>query len=136
MSQRLTQDLVLRAMLQAIQRRKPPKGLIFHSDRGSQYTSKAMKKLAEKHGIRLSMSSTGNCYDNAVAESFFHTLKIAVVHNQNYETRNQAMRCIFEYVEIFYNQHRMHSTLGYLSPTQFEEKRLNYFTNANRLLKG
>jgi transposase InsO family protein len=136
MSQHLTQDLVLRAMVQAVQRRKPPKGLIFHSDRGSQYTSKAMKKLAEKHGIHLSMSSTGNCYDNAVAESFFHTLKIAVVHKQSYATRNQAMRCIFEYIEVFYNQHRMHSTLGYLSPTQFEEKWLYYFTNAHCLLKG
>lgn len=136
MSQRMTQDLVLRAMYQALSRRKPQKGLIFHSDRGSQYTSKAMAVLAKKHGIELSMSGTGNCYDNAVAESFFHTLKIAVVHNQNYETRNQAMRCIFEYVEVFYNQQRMHSTLGYLSPTQFEEKWLNYFTNTNCLLKG
>ncbi len=137
MSQRLKTDLVLRAVSQAVTRRKPMPGLILHSDRGSQYTSRAYRKLTQKSGITLSMSSTGNCYDNAVAESFFHTLKIAVVHGQTYQTRNQATRAIFEYIELFYNQERMHSTLNYLSPNEFEE---NYFNQpvypvANCLLK-
>lgn len=120
MSQRINKDLVLRALTQAIKRRKPPNGLIIHSDRGSQYTSKAYWKLASKHGLKISMSGKGCCYDNAVAESFFHTLKIAVVHGQNYQTRDQATRCIFEYVECFYNTKRAHSTLNYLSPNEFE----------------
>jgi len=137
MSQRLKTDLVLRAVSQAVTRRKPMPGLILHSDRGSQYTSRAYRKLTQKSGITLSMSSTGNCYDNAVAESFFHTLKIAVVHGQTYQTRNQATRSIFEYIELFYNQERMHSTLNYFSPNEFEE---NYFNQpvypvANCLLK-
>ena len=137
MSQRLKTDLVLRAVTQATTRRKPAPGLILHSDRGSQYTSRSYRKLTQKSGITLSMSSTGNCYDNAVAESFFHTLKIAVVHGQTYQTRNQATRTIFEYIELFYNQERMHSTLNYLSPNEFEE---NYFNQpvypvANCLLK-
>jgi transposase InsO family protein len=125
MSQRMTTDLVLRALNQAIKRRKASAGLIVHSDRGSQYTSKAYAALAKKHRIRLSMSSTGNCYDNAVAESFFHTLKLAVVHRQHYSTRDLAMRAIFEYIEVFYNRRRMHSTLNYLSPEEFEIKWAN-----------
>lgn len=126
MSQRMTTDLVLRAVAQAILHRKPKPGLIIHSDRGSQYTSKAYYGLAKEHRITLSMSSTGNCYDNAVAESFFHTLKLAVVHGQKFETRNQATRVIFEYIEVFYNRQRMHSSLGYLTPEQFEGRWLNY----------
>ena len=122
MSQRITKDLVLRALCQAIKRRTPLPGLILHSDRGSQYTSKAYWKLALKYGFKVSMSGKGCCYDNAVAESFFHTLKIAVIHGQQYQTRNQATRCIFEYVECFYNTKRMHSTLGHLSPNQFEQQ--------------
>jgi len=122
MSQRLKTDLVLRATLQAIKHRKPTPGLILHSDRGCQYTSKAYAKLAQAHGILLSMSGTGNCFDNAVAESFFHTLKIALVHNQTFYTRNQATRTIFEYIECFYNRKRMHSSIGYKSPNQFEQE--------------
>jgi len=121
MSQRITVDLVLRAVGQAVKRRNPPAGLIIHSDRGSQYTSKAYHKFTKKHGLIISMSSTGNCFDNAVAESFFHTLKIAVVHDVVYLTRNQATRAVFEYVEIFYNRQRMHSALDYLTPEQFEQ---------------
>lgn len=93
MSQRINKDLVLRALSQAVKARKPPPALVVHSDRGSQYTSKAYWKLAEKFKIKLSMSAKGCCYDNAVAESFFHTLKLAVVHGHNYRTRNQATRC-------------------------------------------
>ncbi len=125
MSQRIKTDLVLRAVNQAVRRRKPKPGLIMHSDRGSQYTSRAYSKLAKKHQIKLSMSGKGCCYDNAVAESFFHTLKIAVFHGQKYETRDQATRCIFSYVEGFYNQKRMHSTLGYMSPDEFEQNHIN-----------
>lgn len=120
MSRRIQTDLVLRAVTQAVKRRNPPKGLILHSDRGSQYTSKAYHKLASKYGIELSMSSTGNCFDNAVAESFFHTLKVNLIHGEKYETRDQATRAIFEYIEIFYNKKRMHSSLNYLTPEQFE----------------
>ena len=125
MSQRMTTDLVLRSVGQAISHRKPPPGLIIHSDRGSQYTSKAYHALTKQHKVELSMSSTGNCYDNAVAESFFHTLKLATVHNEKFETRNQATRVIFEYIEVFYNRQRMHSALGYLTPDQFEHFWLN-----------
>jgi transposase InsO family protein len=125
MSHRLKTDLVLRAVGQAVSRRNPMPGLILHSDRGSQYTSRAYRKLTYKSGITLSMSGTGNCYDNAVAESFFHTLKIAVVHGQTYQTRNQATRAIFEYIELFYNQKRMHSTPNYCSPNEFEETYFN-----------
>jgi transposase InsO family protein len=121
-SQRINKDLVLRALSQAVKARKPPHALVVHSDRGSQYTSKAYWKLAEKFKIKLSMSAKGCCYDNAVAESFFHTLKLAVVHGHNYRTRNQATRCIFEYIECFYNTTRAHSTLDYLSPNEFEAK--------------
>lgn len=127
MSHRITSDLVLRATQQAINTRKPLAGLIMHSDRGSQYTSKAYHKLAKNNGIRLSMSGKGNCYDNAVAESFFHTLKIAVVHEQKFYSRKHAMRTIFEYVYSFYNRIRIHSTLGYLSPEKFENKYLENF---------
>lgn len=138
MSQRIKTDLVLRALLQALKRRSPPAGLIVHSDRGSQYTSRAYHKLAQKHEIQLSMSGKGCCYDNAVAKSFFHTLKVAVVHGEKFETRNQAMRCIFSYVEGFYNRKRMHSTLGYLSPDEFEKAYQNQPTHpiANCLLNG
>ena len=132
MSQRLKTDLVLRAVTQAVQRRKPPKGLILHSDRGCQYTSKAYRKLTSKYGIELSMSSTGNCFDNAVAESFFHTLKVNLIHGEKYQTRNQATRAIFEYVEIFYNKRRMHSSLNYLTPEQFE----NIWSQNQKSIRG
>ena len=139
MSQRIKTDLVLRALNQAIKRRKPQSGLVIHSDRGSQYTSKAYWKFTQKHGLKVSMSGKGCCYDNAVAESFFHTLKLAVVHGQSYQTRDQATRCIFEYVECFYNLKRAHSTLNYLSPNEFElnyeQKMKQNHPKANCLLK-
>jgi len=126
MSQRLKTDLVLRAVSQAVKRRNPGSGLILHSDRGCQYTSKIYKALTSKYGIDLSMSSTGNCFDNAVAESFFHTLKVNLIHGEKYLTRNQATRAIFEYIEIFYNKKRMHSSLSYKTPEQFE---INWMKN-------
>ena len=97
--------------------------MILHSDRGSQYTSSEYKKPVLKKGITLSMSSTGNCYDNAAMESFFHTLKTEHVSFQNFKTRQEATQSIFEYVEIFYNRQRLHSTLNYLSPWEFEQQR-------------
>ena len=121
MSHRITSDLVLRATQQAINTRKPLAGLIMHSDRGSQYTSKAYHKLAKKNGIRLSMSSKGNCYYNAVAESFFHTVKTELTHHIRFKTREEAKQSIFEYIEIFYNKKRIHSSNDYLSPEEYEK---------------
>ncbi|MCX6153084.1 MAG: integrase core domain-containing protein [Candidatus Kapabacteria bacterium] len=105
---------------QAIKLRKPKAGLIFHFDRGSQYASNEVKALLNKAGIRQSMSSTGNCYDNATAESFFHTLKTELVYFEQYQSRKEAELSIFEYIEGFYNRNRKHSSLKYLSPDQFE----------------
>lgn len=120
MSDRLETELVTKALKQALYNRKTNKDLMFHSDRGTQYTSNEFKELANRHGITLSMSAKGRCYDNAVAESFFHTLKTEEVHLSNYRIREEAKTSIFEYVEIFYNRKRLHSTLGYVSPIDFE----------------
>lgn len=121
MRERMESSLVEQALQQALQHRNPPKGLIHHSDRGSQYTSESFAKMTERHGIVLSMSSTGNCYDNAVAESFFHTLKTEHIFHMRFWDREEAKRSIFEYVEVFYNRRRAHSFLGYLSPEEFEQ---------------
>jgi putative transposase len=94
-----------------------------HSDRGCQYTSKDFKELAKSHGIKLSMSGRGHCYDNAVAESFFHTLKTEHTNLHKYRIREEAQSSIFEYIEVFYNRQRAHSTIGYLSPEEFENRR-------------
>jgi putative transposase len=120
MSDRLETELVTKALKQALYNRKTNKDLMFHSDRGTQYTSNEFKELANRHGITLSMSAKGRYYDNAVAESFFHTLKTEEVHLSNYRIREEAKTSIFEYVEIFYNRKRLHSTLGYVSPIDFE----------------
>lgn len=122
MDSRMNTNLVKRSLDQAICRRAPQKGLILHSDRGCQYTSSEYKKHTLKNGIRLSMSSTGNCYDNAAMESFFHTLKAEHVFFQNFKTRQDAAQSIFEYIEVFYNRQRLHSTLDYLSPSEFEQQ--------------
>lgn len=120
MGDKLQTNLVTRALNQAILHRDTKKGLMHHSDKGCQYTSKEFKELTEKYGIKLSMSGTGNCYDNAVAESFFHTLKTEHTNFCNYRIREEAKNSIFDYIETFYNQKRLHSTLGYLSPVDFE----------------
>jgi len=120
MGEHLETSLVERALNQALYQRSPPEGLIHHSDRGCQYTSEEFSKVAKKNGIILSMSGTGNCYDNAVAESFFHTLKTEHVYQRKYITREEAKRSLFDYVEFFYNRKRAHSFLGYLSPEEFE----------------
>ncbi|NOR69392.1 MAG: IS3 family transposase [Methylomarinum sp.] len=122
MSDRMKDDLVIAALQQALTHRHPNAGLIHHSDRGSQYASKDFRGLLMKYCIVASMSGTGNCYDNAVIESFFHTLKTEHIYFEQYETREQAKRSIFEYVEVFYNRQRRHSTLKYMSPVVFEKQ--------------
>lgn len=122
MSDRLQTDVVLKAVNQALRHRKPNGELIHHSDRGCQYTSYDFRELAKNEGIKLSMSGCGNCYDNAVAESFFHTLKTEHIQFNHFKTREEAVNSIFEYIEIFYNRQRRHSTLNYLSPMEFEKR--------------
>ena len=122
MDDRLTQDLVLQALHQALGRRKADPGVIFHSDRGSQYAGHAFRSVLKQHQFSQSMSATGNCYDNAVMESFFHTLKTEVVYFERYRTRADARQSIFEYIEVFYNRIRRHSSLGYLSPLDFANR--------------
>ena len=120
MSAQLSQDLTAEALTQAVSRQKPHQGLIHHSDRGRQYASYAYQDLLKRYGMRASMSRSGNCYDNAFMESFFGTLKTEWVHERRYRTRQEARLCIFEYVEMFYNRIRRHSSLGYRSPEQYE----------------
>jgi transposase InsO family protein len=120
MSDRMKTSLVNDAMQMAIWQRKPPKGLIWHTDRGSQYASKAHRALLSQHGISQSMSRKGDCWDNAVAESFFHTLKTELVFHERYKTREQAKTSIFEYIEVFYNRKRRHSANNLMSPANFE----------------
>ena len=115
-------SLVNDALNMAILTRKPDKGLLWHTDRGSQYASYSHKDLLQKYGITQSMSRKGNCWDNAVAESFFHTLKTELVYHETYETKAQANQSIFEYIEVFYNRERMHSTNNNLSPVEYENK--------------
>ena len=120
MSNRLTQDLAIQALRQALLRRRPLPGCIFHSDRGSQYAGDGFRTMLRWHGFRQSMSGTGNCYDNAIMETFFHTLKTELVYFERYETRSEAQTSIFEYIEVFYNRQRRHSSLNYKSPVDFE----------------
>ena len=117
-----TQDeaLIEQAFHMALLGRHPEAGVLFHSDRGSQYTSDAYRALLAEAGATVSMSRTGNCYDNAVTESFFGTLKGECIERTSFQTRGQARQTIFEYVECFYNRVRRHSTLGYVSPAAFE----------------
>jgi putative transposase len=112
-------DLVREAFLMAYWRGKPAKGLVFHSDRGSQYCERSFGKLLRGLGVKQSMSRKANCWDNAVAESFFHSLKVEEVGGQRYQTRLQAKAAISNYILGFYNPLRLHSTLGYLSPNAF-----------------
>jgi len=106
-------------LVPAVVAKRPPAGLIHHSDRGSQYCSQDYQKLLGQFGIKASMSRKGNCYDNAPMESFFGTLKTELVYHRRYETRRQAMAEITEYIDLFYNRQRRHSKLGYLSPAEF-----------------
>jgi putative transposase len=122
MSSRLGTELVLRALWMAVLRRRPPKGLLFHSDRGSQYTSHAFRKDLEYTGMRQSMSRKGDCWDNAPSEAFFKSLKTELMEGgKAFAGREAAKAAIFEYVEVFYNRARLHSSLGYISPVEYEE---------------
>jgi len=122
MDKTIAATLTTRAMQQAILRRNPDKGLICHSDRGSQYAGNDFKAILAQHEFVGSMSRKGDCWDNAVAESFFHTLKVELVYKYRFRTREEARRKIFEYVEMYYNCRRTHSTLNYLSPSEFERR--------------
>ena len=123
MGDHLQTDLVADALTMALARRLPPAELLHHSDRGVQYASDAYQSLLRDHGIQGSMSGKGDCWDNAVMESFWATLKTELVHHEHYATREQARRSIFEYIEVFYNRKRLHSSLGYVSPETFEASR-------------
>ncbi len=113
-------ETVMEALQMALRRREISPGLIFHSDRGKQYIDQRVKAILTQHGIRQSMSSTGNCFDNAMAESFFATLKKGHLLSQKFQTLEEARRKLFEYLEVFYNRVRRHSSLGYKSPVAFE----------------
>jgi len=120
MSERLHARLVGDALHMAVRRRKPAPGLLHHSDRGVQYACDDYQRLLAEHKIVCSMSAAGNCYDNAVVESFWATLKTELVYQHRYATREQARNSIFEYIEVFYNRQRRHSSAGYMSPEAFE----------------
>jgi putative transposase len=124
MSQHIDTQLVLGALEMALQGRQPPSGLIHHSDRGSQYASTQYQQALADRGIQCSMSRKGNCWDNAVVESFFSSLKQELVYTTDFATRLQARSALFEYIEVFYNRRRRHSSLGYLSPLDYERAAL------------
>ena len=125
MDQRMPAKLVNDALLMAIWSRKPAKGLIWHTDRGSQYASDSHRQILKQHGIIQSMSRKGDCWDHAVSESFFHTLKIELVHHCQFKTPAQAKHQIFEYIEVFYNRIRIHSANDYLSPVDYENRQIS-----------
>ena len=118
-------SLVLKALGMAVIARQPDVGLIHHSDRGSQYASADYRAALDAHGMIASMSRPGCCYDNdnADAESFWHTIKNELIHRQDFQTREEARQAIFEYIEVFYNRTRQHTTIGNLSPVEFELQR-------------
>jgi putative transposase len=122
MKNRMTADLVTDALMMAVWRRRPSGPLLHHSDQGSQYTSEQFQSLLAEHGIECSMSRRGNCWDNAVAESFFSTMKTERTDRKTYRTRDEARADVFDYIELFYNPRRRHSTLGYLSPMEYERQ--------------
>jgi len=122
MSNCIDAQLICSAFDQATCHRTPQPGFILHSDRGSQYTSHTYRQTTAIYKVFLSMSAKGYCYDNAVMESFFHTLKTEHIYLHDYQTRKEAALSIFEYIEVFYNRQRMHSTLNYLSPVEFEQR--------------
>ena len=120
MATTLESRLVVDALAMAVKQRFPDEGLVAHSDRGSQYASEHYQRLLAQHGIVCSMSRAGNCYDNAPMESFFASLKKELVHHENYPTIEAAKASLFEYIEVFYNRIRRHSSLGYVAPAEFE----------------
>jgi putative transposase len=121
MADHMRAELVNQALWMAISQRQPAAGLIMHTDRGSQYGADSYRQLLRQHGIEPSMSRTGNCWDNAVAESFFHTLKTELIYLEDYDTHEAAQAAVFEYIEVFYNRQRCHSANGYLAPLTYEQ---------------
>ena len=121
LDRRIGQELVLAALNQALLRHPPEKNLIFHSDRGGQYRSLRMSELLARHGIRLSLGSSGDCYDNAAMESFFSTLKSELVHRERFQTEDEARWKIYDYIEVYYNRQRRHSTLNYQTPAEYAD---------------
>lgn len=122
MSRYIDSNLVFEALRMALARRRPKPGLIHHSDQGRQYAAGSYRQELSEHGIESSMSRKGDCFDNACAESFISTLKNELVHHIQFKTREEARTAIFEYIEVFYNRQRLHQTLGYLSPAEFERR--------------
>jgi len=120
MQETMERSVVISALEMALTARRPPPGLLHHSDRGSQYASLDYQQVLHHAGCTCSMSRKGNCWDNAPMESFFSTLKMELVHQRRYATREQARAEIFEFIEVWYNRERLHSSLGYLSPVAFE----------------
>jgi transposase InsO family protein len=120
MADHMRTELVADALRMALDARRPDSGLVFHSDRGTQYTSAEYRQLLEDHGIIQSFSRPRQCWDNAVAESWFATLKIELIDRQTWPTRARVRRAVFEFIEVFYNRRRMHSSLGYRSPAEYE----------------
>jgi transposase InsO family protein len=118
----MEERLVSRALEMALQYRKPEEGLIHHSDRGSQYASNGYQSAIDEAGLLPSMSRKGNCWDNAVLESFFATLKKELIYREDYNSREEAQREVFEYIEVYYNRQRRHSALGYLAPVEYEQR--------------
>lgn len=123
-SERMTVRLTCDALRMALSRRQRPHGVIVHSDRGSQYCAKEYRSLLTDNGLVCSMSARGDCYDNAAMESWNHSLKVEAVHGERFATRAQAKQQLFDYIEVYYNRQRLHSSLGYLSPEQFESSRV------------
>jgi putative transposase len=121
MANHMRAELVTQALSMAIGQRQPAAGLIMHTDRGSQYGAESYRQLLTQHGMQPSMSRKGNCWDNAVAESFFHTLKTALIYLEDFDTHEQAQTVVFEYIEVFYNRQRCHSANGYLAPLAYEQ---------------
>ena len=111
--------------MMAVERRRPKPGLIHHSDQGILYSSVSYVELLKKYGMVRSMSGKGNCYDNAVAESFFSSLKNEIIHHRDYHTRDQARMDIFEYIELFYNRKRIHQSLNYQTPIRYESVKVS-----------
>lgn len=121
LSSSLSTDMVLTALTRAIRNRRPGSGLMVHSDRGVQYACKDFRKVLKKHNFVQSMSRKGNCWDNAVAESFFGIIKSELIHRERFKGPQDTLKAIFEYIEVYYNRQRKHSTLGYKTPAQFEQ---------------
>jgi len=122
MGERLTRNLISQSLLRAVTIKRPEKGLLHHSDRGSQYCSHDYRSLLGEFGLEASMSGSGNCFDNAPMESFWGTLKQELIHHRHYRNRREAMEDITEYIEIFYNRQRLQARLGYLSPVAYTQK--------------